>query len=147
MITLICGHLGCGKTTYARKMNIRRLSVDETMLQRYPPYLGDAHEAIAAQVKAELLEEAARSEEDIVLDWGFPRRSERDAVREYFATLGKEVRFLWLDIPDDEVQRRREYRNANLPPDAYFIDENLARKCDGMFEPPEADEHMIRITE
>lgn len=147
MITLICGRIGCGKTTLARQMNARLLSVDAEMLRRYPPCLGDRHEALAAAVQAELLKQAAEAEDDVVLDWGFWKKSDRQAVRAFFAQHKKPVRFLWLDIDEAELQRRRMKRNANRPADAYFIDENLARKCDGAFEPPDDTEDIVRITD
>lgn len=147
MITLICGRIGCGKTHYAKQMDGLLISIDAVMLDRYPPYLGDAHEAIGTQVRAELLEIAASLSGDIILDWGFWKRSDRDAVRAFFRNHGRKTRLLWIDLPEEELRRRREYRNAHLPKDAYFIDENLARKCDPQFEPPAPDESYTRITQ
>ena len=146
MITLICGRIGCGKTSYARKMDGLLISIDAVMLHRYPPYLGDEHEAIGAMVRAELLETAAKLSGPVILDWGFWTREERDCTREFFAAHGRKVRLLWIDLPEDELRRRREYRNAHLPKDAYYIDDNLARKCDSQFEPPAPDEKYTRIT-
>lgn len=147
MITLICGRIGCGKTHYAHRLDGEKISIDAVMLERYPPYLGDAHERIAAAVKAELLEKAAQTEGDVVLDWGFWTRADRAATRKYFEARGKSTRLIWIDLPEKELERRRQYRNENLPPDAYYIDENLARKCDTTFEPPLPEEYEIRITE
>ena len=147
MITLICGRIGCGKTHYARQMDGLLISIDAVMLDRYPPYLGDAHEAIGAQVRAELLETAASLPGDIILDWGFWKRSDRDSVRKFFHDRGRETHLIWIDIPEAELIRRREYRNTHLPKDAYFIDENLARKCDPQFEPPMPDEIYTKITQ
>ena len=147
MITLICGRIGCGKTYYARTLPGEKLSIDAVMLERYPPYLGDDHERVAAAVKAELLEAAAHTDGDVVLDWGFWTRADRDATRKYFADHGRETQLVWIDLPEDELTRRRQYRNDHLPADAYFIDDNLARKCDSAFEPPAPEEYTLRITE
>ena len=91
------------------------------------------------------LVEAAKAEGDVVLDWGFHHRADREDTLRYFRERGKEVRLLWIDIPENELQRRRDWRNAHLPPDCYYIDENLARKCDSRFEPPAPDEDYIKI--
>lgn len=147
MITLICGRIGCGKTYYARKMDGLLINIDAVMLNRYPPYLGDDHEAIGAMVRAELLETAAKLSGPVILDWGFWTRAERDATRKFFANRGIETQLLWINLPEAELTRRRAYRNANLPKDAYYIDENLAHKCDSQFEPPAPDENSILITQ
>lgn len=145
MITLVCGRIGCGKTYYARKMDGLLINIDAVMLNRYPPYLGDDHETIAAEVRAELLETAAKLSGPIILDWGFWTRADRDATRAFFAAHGRDTQLIWINPPEDELARRRAHRNANLPTDAYHIDENLARKCDSRFEPPTSDEKYILI--
>ena len=147
MITLICGRIGCGKTTYAQTLPGEKLSIDKVMLERYPPYLGDDFERISNMVRDELMKAAANIDGDVVLDWGFHHRADRDDAKRYFRERGKDVRLLWIDIPEAELQRRRDWRNAHLPPDCYYIDENLARKCDSRFEPPTPDEDYIKITD
>ena len=87
-LIMICGGLCCGKTTYAEALREAQggviLSIDALMLALLGPDAGEMHDEYARRAKAylhcqtlSLLEAGA----DVILDWGFWTRAERDETR------------------------------------------------------------------
>ena len=60
---------------------------------------------------------------NVILEFGFWSRRERDDFRSRAAALGSETKLHFLDVPRDELLRRLELRNAALPPDTFHVDD------------------------
>lgn len=143
---LICGAICSGKTTYAKKYMEENpavlLSMDELMLALFPPQLGDMHDEISAKCRAYLLERAAeiiRAGMDVILDWGFWKREDRKDITGYFCSRGICVSWVYVECTEKTLDERIKKRNGKVERGentAYFVDENLKRKCLGRFEPP-----------
>lgn len=146
MLFLFCGLPGSGKPTLARQIEREQpalyFSEDVWMLRLYD--LKDGGEAakreLVKRVQWETVERALRLGVDVVLDWGFWGRSERDEARAQAAELGVHAELHFLDVPRDELWRRLRARNSALPPDTYHVTEILLDECWNMFQPPTADE-------
>lgn len=146
-VIMICGRLCSGKTTYARTLmeagNAALLSIDEIMLAMFGQHCGDMHEEYAARAEKFLLAKAPEFIEagvDVILDWGFWREEQRRRVRALFEARGIECRMHVIHIDDAEWKKRIEKRNADVisgKTAAYYVDENLARKFEGLYEEPE----------
>ena len=80
---------------------------------------------------------------NVVLDWGFWTKSERDFAKEFYGSRGIEYEFHYISISDEEWYRRLDKRNKDVlekKSDAYFVDEGLAEKFKSIFEIPAKDE-------
>ena len=149
-VILICGRICSGKSTYAEALRRREravvLSVDELALAVFDPYLGDKHDMYMQRVRDYLLKKAVEIVEvgtNVVLDWGFWTRADRDATRAFFAERNIEHAFHYIDVCDDVWRERIAKRNAAVQAgeaQAYFVDENLAAKFASRFEKPEKAE-------
>jgi predicted kinase len=143
---LICGLPGSGKTTLAKQIEREQpalyFSEDEWMLRLYDVKDGGdaAKRELVKRVQWGTVERVLRLGVDVVLDWGFWGRSERDEARARAAELGVRAELRFLDVPRDELWRRLMARNAALPPDTYRVTEALLDECWSMFQPPTADE-------
>lgn len=146
-VTLICGRICCGKTTYAKKMcaetNAVLLSVDEIMLSLFDQCCGEKmHMEFERRIKEYLLNkslEFIQKDIDVVLDWGFWTKHERTAVKEFFKSHDAGYEMYYIDISEEEWKRRLAKRNSAVLEGehiAYFVDENLALKFASMFEAP-----------
>jgi predicted kinase len=156
-IFLMCGKICSGKSTYARKLREQYkaavLSVDEITLALFDGNAGDKLDDYVARTEKYLYGksiELLESGINVVLDWGFWAKRERDEAREFYGSRGIDFEFVYIDITADEWKRRLEKRNnAVLAGDysAYYVDEGLMEKFEGMFEKPDETEKITVITD
>jgi hypothetical protein len=149
---LMVGLPGAGKTTRARALasatGALRLTPDEWHTRLFgDDYKDDAghaeHDRRHAEVEALMREVAAavlRRGGDVILDFGFWSRAERDEVRAWAARLGAAVQLHYEEVELDELLRRVAQRNAEGRTDAFTISETHVRRWAAIFEPPEPDE-------
>jgi predicted kinase len=81
---------------------------------------------------------------DVILEYGFWSRSEREEFRRRAAQLGARSELHFTHAPEDELLRRLARRNADLPLGTFRIDEKQMRKWIRLFEAPDADELLAR---
>lgn len=149
-VHLLCGLPGCGKTTLARRMAAERgatiLGHDERMVARHgtnPPEAEFA--ALARAVTEELWGEAAQvvaSGRDVILDWGFWTRAERDAARQRAAEIGAAC-VLHVVACDDRVARARTLARTAAGGGVLEINGAAWDVFHARFEPPAADEAAV----
>jgi predicted kinase len=110
----IHGYLGVGKTTFARQLERDTLAIrfshDEWMVRLYgdnPPVerFADYYRRVYEQIE-EIWPRCLNFGVDVVLDFGFWSRDERDATREKISELGAVARLYRLNCPEDEAWRR-----------------------------------------
>ena len=80
---------------------------------------------------------------NVVLDWEFWTKSERDFAKEFYGSRGIEYEFHYISINDEEWYRRLDKRNKDVQEkksDAYYVDEGLAEKFKSIFEIPGKEE-------
>ena len=147
---LICGKICCGKTTYAQKLcnenNAVLLSVDEITLALFGQHCGDKHDEYVERTEKYLLNkslELIKNNINVVLDWGFWLKEERDYAREFYNSRNIECEFHYINISDETWKARLKKRNSEVIAEttsAYYIDDNLAEKFAAIFEVPSEDE-------
>ncbi|HCC07309.1 MAG TPA: hypothetical protein DEP72_04000 [Clostridiales bacterium] len=143
---MLCGKVGSGKSTYARKMEAEQgvihFSADDYMLHFYGHLDGrEAHEA--ALIKCEEMiyrtcEKLLGLEHSVVLDFGFWKRAKRDYIRERFAKY--DVRLIYLNYSDEVIRERVHHRNKNLKENEYEIPDHEYELFSSWFEEPGEDE-------
>jgi len=149
---LICGLPCSGKTTLAkaleRKIPALRLSPDEWIARLYGADIsGDALDAARDPVEAVLWDLAARVlalGRDVILEYGFWSRSEREEFRARATQWGARSELHFTHAPEAELLSRLVKRNADLPPGMFRIDEADLRKWIALFEAPGPDELLPR---
>jgi predicted kinase len=77
---------------------------------------------------------------DVILDFGFWSRSERDEFRRRAKQLGARSELHFLDVPEEMLLIRLAERNIHLPPSTFWIDEARLKLWSSRFEPPAPDE-------
>ncbi|MFC4639889.1 AAA family ATPase [Deinococcus hohokamensis] len=151
------GFLGSGKTTLARCLEAQqgalRFSPDEwtrALLGADPP------EALYRPALAALLSlfeaqwvRAARAGVDVVLDYGFWSRRERDALRAVCLREGLPLRLYRLQVPDELLWARVEARNAQVATGqatgSVWINPGDFQAFRNHFEPLSADELFVDV--
>jgi predicted kinase len=154
-VILICGKICSGKTTYAKdimdKTNAVILSVDEITLALFGQHLGEKHDEITEKTEKYLLKktvEIISKGVNVILDWGFWTYKYRKFITNYFKELNINIEWHYVDIDKETWHKNVEKRNKdteNNLENAYFIDDNLAKKFWNIFEEPQKEEINIWI--
>lgn len=149
-VILICGKICSGKSTYSEQIRAKNnavlLSVDEVMLALFEQNVGDKHDEYAKNTQNFLFKksvELIKAGVNVILDWGFWRRTDRDFAKDFYQSRDIECEMHYIDISDEEWKKRLEKRNQSVlagETSAYFVDENLAKKFESIFEMPQKDE-------
>jgi predicted kinase len=150
---LIHGYLGAGKTTLAQRLEHEvgavRFTPDEWMGRLF----GDNPPAAIFQEKAAAILEIMEPlwlrcltlGVDVVLDYGFWRRSERDRARHLAGEAGANTLLYALSCEEEEALRRVSVRNADKPHRLFIAPETFAL-LKARFEALEPDETAIFAT-
>ncbi len=154
-VVLMCGKICAGKSTYAERLRTELgaavLSVDEITLALFGQHTGEKHDEYVEKLENYLYRKSIDLLEtgiNVILDWGFWTRAERDRGREFYGSRGIECELHYIDVSDKAWRERLARRNAAVEAgevSAYYVDEGLAAKFEGIFEPPDGDEIDVRI--
>jgi predicted kinase len=144
MVGLPCA----GKTTLARKLEYERsalrLTPDEWQLRLFGQDAEDPeHDARHTLIETLLWELASRALElgtNVILDFGFWAREEREDFRARAKQLGASSEVHFLDVPEDELLRRLALRNAQDSPGTFRITEEMMKPWIAFFQKPTPDE-------
>ncbi len=146
-VHLIHGFIGAGKTTFARQLEREtgavRFSPDEVMSQRHgidPPaeLFATYHAAIMAELNA-TWPALVRNGRDVVLDYGFWKRAERDAIRDAVRAAGASHRLYSVFCDESTARSRIHHRNTDLRGSLFIAPATYDLLKNG-FEPLEPDE-------
>lgn len=145
---LMCGLPGSGKTTLAqqleRKYRALRLTPDEWVVRLFgdspPPPTLDWCRAPVESVQWSVAARALSLGVNVILDFGFWSRAEREDYRARAEALGARSELYFLDAPRQVLWSRLEARNAALPPYMFRVSEEQLNEWWGIFEPPTSDE-------
>jgi predicted kinase len=148
MVGLPCS----GKTTLARKLEVERaalrLTPDEWQLRLFGQDAEDpAHDARHSLIEAMLWEVASQAlvlGTNVILDFGFWAREEREDYRARARQLGASSEVHFLDISEEELLRRLAQRNAQRSSTAFYIPEEMMRPWLAFFQKPALDELQRR---
>ncbi len=152
-ILLLCGKAGSGKTFYANALcaaggaRFFKLSSDDIMLHLFDSCPGpEAHGSFERRCKAYLAELALRLlgfDFNVILDYGFWTRTERDEAKSFFSSAGHSTRLIYFNTPSEVAAKnlkKRAERLRETGEHGFIIEEERRAFFDSLFEPPAKDE-------
>ena len=155
-VIMTCGRICSGKSTYAEKLRVKEkaviLSVDEITLALFEHNIGEKHDEYVEKAENYLFNKSLEiidTDINVILDWGFWTKAERDFAKEFYRSHSIENEFHYIDISNEEWKKRIEKRNRLISEgkiNAYYIDDGLMRKVDSIFEAPKDEKMDVTIT-
>ncbi|MBQ8845294.1 MAG: ATP-binding protein [Clostridia bacterium] len=148
-LVLLCGKVGCGKTTIATFLkenhNFIHFSADDFMLKLF----GEISDQTLFQTNLNKCKELIygitknllSANCNVVLDFGFWTKNEREYVKNLFKNFN--VKIVYLKLERDENLKRISNRNSNLKENEYFIDEATFDILSSKFEEPKNEDFII----
>lgn len=154
-VIMTCGRICSGKSTYAAKLKTEHnaviLSVDEITLALFPDGAGEMLDTYVERAEKYLYKkslEVIRAGCDVILDWGFWTKPEREYPRQFYGQNNIPCELHYLDISDELWNQRILNRNQLVKAgkvSAYYVDQGLAEKFAGIFQVPDENEIDKRI--
>lgn len=155
-IIAICGKICCGKSYYAMQIkeqeNAVILSIDEVTYDLIDNEQGEFYNVFAERVNKYLMKKAVeivKSGCNVILDWGFWTKAERQETTKYFNQFGIDVEWHYVDIEQSRWKQLIEERNIKIQSgnggSDFYVDEGLLNKLLLKFEEPTRDEMDIWI--
>jgi predicted kinase len=145
-IILICGLPGSGKATLAKQLerdrDALRLSEDDWMVQLFASTdgRGEPEREAIKNAQWQIALRVAQLGIDVVLDWGFWSRRERDIYRDRAAAARVRTELRFLDVSLAELTRRLAARNLDPQPATFPVEERELKEWWESFERPTAEE-------
>jgi predicted kinase len=151
-IHMIHGFLGSGKSTFARKLaaelGAERFSPDERMVElhgidppeeRFAGFLSTIYETISQEWPKKIA-----LNQDVVLDFGFWTRAQRDEVRRRAQAMTAGTKLYAVRCSEETARKRCRDRNKDLR-GSLFIADNTFEVLKKRFEPLARDEAFVLV--
>ena len=148
MVGLPCS----GKTTLAKKLeherSALRLTPDEWQIGLFGQDAEETeHDARHSFIEAMLWNIASRAlvlGTNVILDFGFWAREEREDYRLRAKRLGASSEVHFLDVPEEELLRRLAVRNSQPSQESFHISEESMKAWMEFFQKPTPEELQRR---
>lgn len=141
-----------GKTTLARRLereaSALRLTPDEWQVRLFGQDASEPeHDVRHSLIEAMLWNIARRALElgtNVILDFGFWAREEREDFRLRAKELGAASEIHFLDVPEEELMRRLKERNSQPSQESFYISAEMMKPWIKFFQKPTPDELVRR---
>lgn len=147
---LMVGHVGAGKSTYARTLAEQqpalRLTPDEWMMPLFGHPDGDGKRDVVEGRLLNIAFDALRLGVDVILDFGLWSRDERAALHWMAESAGAVARTIYLTIDPDTQWQRIEQRWAASPEGTWRATQDDVLAWRALLEEPDEQELAGTVT-
>ena len=145
---LLVGLPCSGKTTRAKELEneVRalRLTPDDWHVPLFGHDIHDPdHDKRHGLIEDLLLQLATRALSlgtNVILDFGFWSKEERDGFRSRARKLGARSEIVFMDVSEEELMKRVRMRNEHLTNTIHYIPEEMMKPWIRSFQKPDPDE-------
>ena len=149
---VICGFIGAGKTTFARKLEKEtgaiRVTKDEWIIKIFGNKItSDKNFAVFDKNITGLARDFAfkilKAGKDVIIDEGFWVKSQRDDIKKKILQVGAKPIFYYVECSINKMKERVIDRSKNPPTDSFEINEEMFDKYLKYWEPPKKEEGIL----
>jgi predicted kinase len=150
-VYIICGFIGAGKTTFAKKLaretGALRITKDEWMVRIFGntpvkenfATLDHNVTQLARDVAFQLVERGI----DIILDEGYWAKSHRDELKDRIEKAGAQWMMYYVNTPLEEMKQRVLKRTRNPDKESFEISEEMFDGYVKYWQPPTEEEGFV----
>lgn len=150
-VSVICGFIGAGKTTFAKQLEERtgavRITKDEwliAMIGNDPTIEGyQDFDHRMCGLSRDIAFRLAEKGIDVIIDEGVWERTQRDILRRRAEEVGARTVLYYVDTPIATIRERVEHRNADPGNDSFRISSDLLDSYLVFWDPPSEDEAYV----
>ena len=154
-VYLICGFIGAGKTTFAKKLEEKtgavRIVKDEwsiRLIGNDPSIDGYAEwDRKIIQLTRDVAFYLAAKGIDVIIDEGFWEKETRDEMKRRVTEIGAKAVMYYVDTPIETIRERVMGRNDNLTKESFKISREMLDSYLKYWQPPSEDEEFILASE
>lgn len=150
---MICGFIGAGKTTFAKKLEMKtgavRITKDEWLIKLFghdPRIDGfEEYDEKVCEISNDIAFEFVKHGIDVIIDDGFWAKEQREEMKKRIEKAGAKAVLYYVKCPMEVMKKRVIVRSNNLTKDSFEIDEELFDKYVKYWEPPGEDEEYLLV--
>jgi predicted kinase len=155
IVYLICGFIGAGKTTFAKKLEEKtgavRITKDEWSIRLIgnDPTIDGYEEwdrkiiGLSRDIAFYLAEKGI----DVIMDEGFWAKEERDELRRKIDAIGAKAVMYYVETPIETIRERVVGRNNNITKESFKISREMLNNYLKYWQPPSDDEDYVLASE
>jgi predicted kinase len=155
IVYLICGFIGAGKTTFAKKLEEKtgavRITKDEwsiCLIGNDPTIDGyEEWDTKIIELSRDIAFQLAEKGIDVIIDEGFWAKEQRDELRRKIDAIGAKAVMYYVETPIETIRDRVVGRNNNLTKDSFKISREMLDNYLNYWQPPSEDEDYILASE
>jgi predicted kinase len=154
-VYVLCGFIGAGKTTFAKKLAEQtgavRITKDEWLIQMVgndPTIDGYAdYDSRMCALSRDVAFQLAAKGIDVIIDEGVWEKELRGILRNRAEDVGAQAIVYFLDTPIETIRERVARRNMTATKDSFKISEELLDFYLQYWDPPSEDENYVLANE
>jgi predicted kinase len=155
IVYLICGFIGAGKTTFAKKLEKKtgavRITKDEwsiRLIGNDPTIDGYAEwDQKIIGLSRDFAFYLAGKRVDVIMDEGFWAKEEREELKRRIHAIGAEAVMYYVDTSIETIRERVAGRNNSIAKDSFAISREMLDNYLTHWQPPGEDERYILASE
>src|SRR3989338_2223141 len=149
---VICGFIGAGKTTFARKMEKEtkaiRITKDEWIIKIFGNKITsdknfEVYDKNITELATNIAFKILKAGKDVILDEGFWVKSQRDDIKKKILQVGAKPIFYYVKTSVEKMKERVINRSNNPTKDSFEINEEMFDKYLKYWEPPKKEEGIL----
>lgn len=152
---VICGFIGSGKTTFARKLEKEtgaiRITKDEWVIKIFGNKIVsdknfEEYDKNISELATDIAFTILKAGKNVIIDEGFWVKSQRDEIKKKILNLGAKPILYFVDCSIEEMKNRVINRSKKPPIDSFEINEEMFDKYLNFWEPPTKKEDFLLAT-
>ena len=149
---VICGFIGAGKTTFARKLEKEtkaiRITKDEWIIKIFGNKITsdknfERYDKNITELATDIAFKILKSGKDVIIDEGFWVKSQRDDIKKKIINVGAKPIFYYVECSINKMKERVVSRSKNPPTDSFEITGEMFDNYIKYWQPPEGNEDFI----